>query len=88
MRIYGKLIKISKGHTADSPALVNRVIEVYYTKTHLKVYLFNSSCKGWHRKENVITMVKSKPETWQDACLTDVVIYLIYTLSNAYGIKF
>ena len=88
MRIYGKLITRVKGHTADSPALVNRVIEVYCTKTHLKVYIFNSSCKGWHRKENVITMVKSYPKTWQGACLADVEGYLIYKLSKAYGIKF
>jgi hypothetical protein len=40
MRINGKLIGTLNGHTEDSPNLVNRVMEVYETKTKIKFVLF------------------------------------------------
>ena len=60
MRINGKLIGRLGGHTEDSPALVNRFVEIYMTKTKLKFYLFNSSVKGWHNPSRVLQIVGVK----------------------------
>lgn len=59
MRIYGKFIGVVKGHK-NSSALVDRVIELYQTKTSIKAVVFNSSTIGWHNKVNVITEVVAK----------------------------
>ena len=37
-----------------SSALIDRVLEVYATKTKLKFYFFNSSTMNWHKKSNLI----------------------------------
>lgn len=59
MKIYGKFIGDVMGHKS-SPALVDRVIELYQTKTLIKAVVFNSSTIGWHKKTNVITEVVAK----------------------------
>ena len=64
MKIYGNLILEVGGHTKNRRALVDRKVEVYETKTKVKIYLFNSSTMGWHKKNNVISLievVKNKP---------------------------
>ena len=43
MRFYGTLIATVGGHTKNSPAVVNRTVEIYVTKTKVKIYLFDSS---------------------------------------------
>jgi hypothetical protein len=60
MRINGKLIGRLGGHTEDSPALVNRFVEIYMTKTKMKIYLFNSSVKGWRNPNQVLQIVDVK----------------------------
>jgi hypothetical protein len=60
MRINGKLIGRLGGHTEDSLALVNRFVEIYMTKTKLKIYLFNSSVKGWHNPSRVLQIIDVK----------------------------
>lgn len=60
MRINGKLIGRLGGHTEDSPALVNRFVEIYMTKTKLKFYLFESSVKWWHNPSRVLQIVDAK----------------------------
>lgn len=60
MRINGTLIGKLGGHSANSPALVDRVVEFYVTKTKLKIYLFNASVAGWHRPSQVIQIVDVK----------------------------
>ena len=60
MRINGKLIGRLGGHTEDSPALVNRFVEIYATKTKLKFYLFNSGVLHWHNSNQVLQIVDVK----------------------------
>ena len=60
MRINGKLIGRLGGHTEDSPALVNRFVEIYATKTKLKFYLFNSGVLHWHNPSRVLQIVDVK----------------------------
>lgn len=60
MRINGKLIGRLGGHTENSPALVNRFVEIYMTKTKMKFYLFNSTVKGWHNSNRVLQIVDVK----------------------------
>ena len=60
MRINGKLIGRLGGHTENSPALVNRFVEIYATKTKLKFYLFNSGVLHWHNSNQVLQIVDVK----------------------------
>ena len=60
MRINGTLIGKLGGHTAKNPALVDRFIEIYKTKTKLKFYLFNSSVMHWHNSCQVLQIVDVK----------------------------
>jgi hypothetical protein len=62
MRIYGKLIGTLNGHTEDSPNLVNRVMEVYETKTKIKFVLFNSSNFFWKQGNNVLYTTELKKD--------------------------
>lgn len=63
MRINGTLIGKLGGHTANSPALVDRVAEFYVTKTKLKIYLFNSGTMYWHNPTRVIQVIDVKIKT-------------------------
>ena len=60
MRINGKLIGRLGGHTEDSPALVNRFVEIYATKTKLKFYLFNSGVLHWRNPSRVLQIIDVK----------------------------
>lgn len=60
MRINGTLIGKLGGHSANSPALVDRVVEFYVTKTKLKIYLFNSGTMFWHNPTRVIQVIDVK----------------------------
>ena len=53
MKIYGEYI--GKLHcNVGEPAVINRVLEIYATKTLIKFYLFNSGNIAWHRKSCLI----------------------------------
>ena len=84
MRINGNRIMTSYGHTQDSPALANRAIEVYLTKTKVKSYLFNSSCKGWHKKANVIAVLETKPDDTRD--IQKIMCEHFNTFRTEYGV--
>ena len=58
MRFYGNLIANIGGHTKNSPALVNRMVVVYATKTKVKIYLFDSSYMYWQKKCHLIDMIE------------------------------
>lgn len=56
MKIYGKLIACARKNSNGSPyGLMDRTLEIYEIKTGLKGVLFESSEKGWKKKENVIS---------------------------------
>ena len=57
MRFYGTLIAKVGGHTKNSPAVVNRMVEVYVTKTKVKIYLFDSSYMYWHKNCHILDIV-------------------------------
>lgn len=58
MRFYGTLIAKVDGHTKNSPVVVNRVVEVYVTKTKVKIYLFDSSYMYWHKNCHILDIVE------------------------------
>ena len=84
MKVYGNLIEKIDGHTESSPSLVNRVVEVYTTKTKVKSYLFNSSCMGWHKQNNVIAGAESKI----DRPIEDITAEHINKFATENNIKF
>lgn len=63
MKIYGKLIACVRKNSNGSPCgLMDRTLEIYEIKTGLKGVLFESSEKGWKKKENVISSALFKIE--------------------------
>lgn len=64
MRIYGELIGKLTARTNRDSALIDRVLEVYITKTTIKFYLFKSYNIGWHRECNVVfqTIIKKEDD--------------------------
>lgn len=63
MKIYGKLIARARKNSNGSPCgLMDRTLEIYEIKTGLKGVLFESSEKGWKKKENVISYTLFKTE--------------------------
>lgn len=60
MRINGTLIGKLGGHTENSPALVNRFVEIYATKTKLKFYLFNAGVLHWRNPSRVLQIIDVK----------------------------
>lgn len=62
MRIYGELIGKLTARTNRDSALVDRVLEVYKTKTTIKFYLFKSYNIGWHRECYVVFKAIIKKE--------------------------
>lgn len=64
MKIYGKLIARARKNSNGSPyGLMDRTLEIYEIKTGLKGVLFESSEKGWKKKENVIFVPFSEQRT-------------------------
>ena len=58
MRFYGKLIATVGGHTKNSPVIVDRMVEAYVTKTKVKMYLFESDYKYWHKNGHILDIVE------------------------------
>ena len=58
MRFYGKLITTVGGHTKNSPVIVDRMVEAYVTKTKVKMYLFESDYKYWHKNGHILDIVE------------------------------
>lgn len=58
MRFYGTLIAKVGGHTKNSPVIVNRMVEIYETKTKVKIYLFDSSYMYWHKNCHILDIVE------------------------------
>lgn len=56
MKINGNLIGTLTAHV-NSTALVDRHLEIYQTKKGIKGYLFASTIRGWHRKEQVLQQI-------------------------------
>ena len=84
MRFYGNLIANIGGHTKNSPALVNRMVVVYATKTKVKMYLFDSSYMYWQKKCHLIDMV----EVAINGSIDDIIAEQLEKFSTKYEIKF
>lgn len=84
MRFYGNLIANIGGHTKNSPALVNRMVVVYTTKTKVKMYLFDSSYMYWQKKCHLIDMV----EIAINGSIDDIIAEQLEKFSTKYEIKF
>jgi hypothetical protein len=84
MRFYGNLIANIGGHTKNSPALVNRMVVVYATKTKVKMYLFDSSYMYWQKKCHLIDMV----EIAINGSIDDIIAEQLEKFSTKYEIKF
>jgi hypothetical protein len=84
MRFYGNLIANIGGHTKNSPALVNRMVVVYATKTKVKMYLFDSSYMYWQKKCHLIDMV----EVAINGSIDDIITEQLEKFSTKHEIKF
>jgi hypothetical protein len=84
MRFYGNLIANIGGHTKNSPALVNRMVVVYATKTKVKMYLFDSSYMYWQKKCHLIDMI----EIAINGSIDDIIDEQLEKISTKYEIKF
>lgn len=84
MRFYGNLIANIGGHTKNSPALVNRMVVVYATKTKVKMYLFDSSFMYWQKKCHLIDMV----EIAINGSIDDIIDEQLEKISTKHEIKF
>jgi hypothetical protein len=84
MRFYGNLIANIGGHTKNSPALVNRMVVVYATKTKVKIYLFDSSYMYWQKKCHLIDMI----EVAINGSIDDIIAEQLEKISKKYEIKF
>jgi hypothetical protein len=84
MRFYGNFIAQVGGHTKNSPALVNRMVVVYATKTKVKMYLFDSSYMYWQKKCHLIDMV----EIAINGTIDDIIAEQLEKFSTKYEIKF
>lgn len=84
MYTNGEIIASINGHTENSPYLVNRILEIYVTKTKIKFYLFNSSSKNWHKEQNIIH--------YEDMQLDDNISNILRTniksIMYQFGVKF
>ena len=58
MRFYGTLIATVGGHTKNSPLVVDRMVEVYVTNTKVRIYLFDSNYKYWHKNNHILDIVE------------------------------
>ena len=84
MRFYGNLIANIGGHTKNSPALIDRMVVVYATKTKVKMYLFDSSYMYWQKKCHLIDMV----EIAINGSIDDIITEQVEKFSKKYEIKF
>lgn len=84
MRFYGNLIANIGGHTKNSPALIDRMVVVYATKTKVKIYLFDSSYMYWQKKCHLIDMV----EIAINGSIDDIITEQVENFSKKYEIKF
>lgn len=84
MRFYGNLIANIGGHTKNSPALVNRMVVVYATKTKVKMYLFDSSFMYWQKKCHLIDMI----EIAINGSIDDIIDEQLEKISAKHEIKF
>ena len=84
MRFYGNLIANIGGHTKNSPALVNRMVVVYATKTKVKIYLFDSSYMYWQKKCHLIDMI----EVAINGSIDDIIAEQLEKISKKYENKF
>ena len=84
MRFYGNLIANIGGHTKNSPALINRMVVVYATKTKVKMYLFDSSYMYWQKKCHLIDMV----EVAINGSIDDIIEEQLEKISTKHEIKF
>lgn len=85
MRFYGTLIATFCGHTKYSKALVDRMVEVYVTKTKVKIYLFDSSYMYWHKNCHILDIVEVAINKRH---IKDIVIEQINNLTTKKEIKF
>ena len=83
MRTYGNLIIGVGGHTQNSPVVVDRMIEVYTTKTKIRIYIFDSTYKYWHKKCHLIDMM----EISINGEVKDIVTELINNFATKHGIR-
>ena len=84
MRFYGNLIANIGGHTKNSPALIDRMVVVYATKTKVRIYLFDSSYMYWQKKCHLIDMV----EIAINGSIDDIITEQVENFSKKYEIKF
>lgn len=85
MRFYGTLIATVGGHTKNSPAVVNRTVEIYVTKTNVKIYLFDSSYMYWHKNCHILDIVEV---AISNRPIRDIVSDQINNLATKNEIKF
>lgn len=50
--IYGKEIGVIKYHSNNESAIIDRVAELYETKSQIKCIVWRSGWKGWREKPN------------------------------------
>lgn len=84
MYTNGEIIASINGHTENSPYLVNRILEIYVTKTKVKFYLFNSSSKNWHKEYNILDVIETK----LDENINQTLRFYIKSIMYKYDIKF
>ena len=84
MYTNGEIIASINGHTENSPYLVNRILEIYVTKTKIKFYLFNSSSKNWHKEQNILHYEDVK----LDDNISNTLRSNIKSIMCQFGIKF
>lgn len=85
MRFYGTLTATFRGHTKYSKALVDRMVEVYVTKTKVRIYLFDSSYMYWHKDCHILDIfevaINKRP-------IKDIVTEHINNLATKKELKF
>jgi hypothetical protein len=85
MRFYGTLIAKVGGHTKNSPVVVNRMVEIYITKTKVKIYLCDSSYMYWHKNCHILDIVEV---AIKKQSIKDIVSAQINNLATKNEIKF
>ena len=82
MRINGTLIGTLRGHSEKSTALVDRVLEIYATKTKLKFYLFKSCVKGWHSKSQLLQVVDHRVVNCDESTIIRDYVNMLMNINN------
>ena len=69
MNIYGTLVQTCKKNSEGFKyGLMDRTLEIYETKRGMKGVLFNSSRRGWKRKECVLSIAHFKRSDQDGKC--------------------